>query len=159
MALQILLNIFLAFTWMFLGNSFTVGSLFGGYLVGLLMIYFMRRFFPNRFYLYNVIAAIKLLLLFIKELILSNIAILKIILSPKLDIKPGIFALPTELTKDWEITMLANLITLTPGTLVIDISDDRKTLYIHAMDLKDVEDSIESIKQTFEKAIKEVSRS
>jgi multicomponent Na+:H+ antiporter subunit E len=158
MALQFLLNIFLAFTWMFLGNSFTVGSLFGGYLVGLLMIFMMRRFFPQRFYLYNVIAAIKLLFIFIKELILSNLEILKIILKPKLDIRPGIFALPTELEKDWEITILANLITLTPGTLVIDISDDRKILYIHAMDLQNVEESIEGIKNTFEKAIKEVSR-
>ncbi|MBD8070488.1 Na+/H+ antiporter subunit E [Bacillus sp. PS06] len=158
MALQLLLNIFLAFTWMFLGNSFTVGSLFGGYLAGLLMIFMMRRFFPQRFYLLNVIAAIKLVLLFIKELILSNIEIFKIILRPKLDMTPGIFALPTDLEKDWEITMLANLITLTPGTLVLDISDDRKTLYIHAMDLQSVEESIEGIKNSFEKAIKEVSR-
>ncbi|MFC4323463.1 Na+/H+ antiporter subunit E [Litchfieldia salsa] len=159
MALQLLLNIFLAFIWMFLGNSFTVGSLFGGYLIGLLMIFMMRRFFPQRFYLSNVIAVIKLLFIFIKELILSNIEILKIILKPKLDIRPGIFALPTELEKDWEITTLANLITLTPGTLVLEISDDRKTLYIHAMDLKNVQESIDSIKNTFEKAIKEVSRS
>ncbi len=159
MAFQLLLNIFIAFTWMFLGNSYTVSSFFGGYLIGLLMLFTLRRFFPRRFYLLNVIAAFKLLLIFIRELILSNIQIFKIILRPKLDIKPGIFALPTELKTDWEIAILSNLITLTPGTLVVDISDDRKLLYVHAMDIQDVKESIDSIKNTFEKAIMEVSRS
>lgn len=158
MALQLLLNIFIAFTWMFLANSYDSGSFIGGYLIGLIMIYFMRGFFPQRFYLNKIIAVVKLLILFIKELILSNFSILKIIMKPKLDISPGIFALPTELQKDWEITVLANLITLTPGTLVIDISDDKKLLYIHTMDLKDIDDAVYSIKNTFEKAIMEVSK-
>ena len=158
MALQLLLNIFIAFTWMFLGNSYTFSSFFGGYLIGLLMLFVLRRFFSNQFYLLNVIAVIKLILIFIRELILSNISILKVIIRPKLDISPGIFALPIELTKDWEITVLANLITLTPGTLVLEVSDDRKWLYIHAMDVADVKDAIDSIKNTFEKVIKEVGR-
>jgi multicomponent Na+:H+ antiporter subunit E len=101
---------------------------------------------------------VNLIAIFIKELLLSNIAVLKVIIKPKLDIQPGIFALPTELKNDWEITLLANLITLTPGTLVVDISDDNRTLYIHAMDASDVVAAISSIKNTFEKAIMEVSR-
>ncbi|MCA1031672.1 Na+/H+ antiporter subunit E [Bacillus timonensis] len=158
MSLQLLLNIFIAITWMFLSNSYNTGSFFGGFIIGLLMIFALRRFFPQRFYLKNVYAAFILLLIFIRELILSNIEILKLILKPKLDISPGIFVLPTELKKDWEITVLANLITLTPGTLVVDISDDQKYLYIHAMDLKDVDEAIHAIKNTFEKAIMEVSK-
>lgn len=158
MALQLLLNVFISFTWMFLGNSYDFGSFFGGYLIGLLLIFTLRRYFSTRFYLLSVWAVIKLLLIFIRELILSNYAIFKVIIKPKLDIQPGIFALPTELTKDWEITVLANLITLTPGTLVVDISDDQKILYIHAMDIGDVDEAIDSIKNSFEKAIMEVSR-
>ncbi len=158
MAFQILLNFFLAFVWMFLSVSFTSTTFIIGYLLGLLVIFAMRRFFPSRFYLVKVYAAISLFLLFMKELILSNIAVLKTILKPKLDIKPGIFALPTDLKSDWEITLLANLITLTPGTLVVDISYDNKILYIHSIDLPSVDDAIDDIKNTFEKAIKEVSR-
>jgi multicomponent Na+:H+ antiporter subunit E len=105
-----------------------------------------------------VLAVIQLLLLFLKELVLSNISVLKHVLKPRLDIKPGIFALETELTKDWEITTLANLITLTPGTLVVDVSLDSKTLYIHAMDIPEKHEAIDSIKNSFEKAIMEVSR-
>ncbi len=83
---------------------------------------------------------------------------MKVVVKPKLDIKPGIFALPIQLEKDWEIMVLSNLITLTPGTLVMDISDDKKLIYVHAMDLQDVDEAIDSIKSTFEKAIMEVSR-
>jgi multicomponent Na+:H+ antiporter subunit E len=158
MAFQILLNVFLAWIWMFLKVSYDSVTFLVGYFFGLVIIYVFRRFFKSRFYLYRVLAVIRLFLIFIKELILSNIAVLKVILKPKLDIRPGIFALSTDLEKDWEITILANLITLTPGTLVIDISPDNKTLYIHAMDIEDSEAAINSIKNTFEKAIMEVSR-
>ncbi|MGG7620135.1 Na+/H+ antiporter subunit E [Robertmurraya sp. GLU-23] len=158
MAFQILLNVFLALVWMFLKVSNEPIDFFVGYFFGLLLVFTFRRFFPSRFYLLRVVAVINLIAIFIKELLLSNIAVLKVIIKPKLDIQPGIFALHTELKNDWEITLLSNLITLTPGTLVVDISDDNKTLYIHAMDASDVEAAISSIKNTFEKAIMEVSR-
>ena len=158
MAFQILLNFFLAFLWMFLQVSFNSKTFIIGYLLGLILIYSMRRFFKTELYLRRVFAVIYLTLLFFKELMMANIDVLKVILKPKLDIQPGIFALPTELKSDWEITLLANLITLTPGTLVIDISDDQKILYVHAIDVPDVQDAINGIKESFEKAIMEVSR-
>ncbi|HLU22106.1 Na+/H+ antiporter subunit E [Lederbergia graminis] len=158
MAFQILLNFLLASIWMFFQNSISVTTFTVGYLLGLLIIFIMRRFFSSRFYFYRILAIIKLLLIFIRELIYSNLAVLRNILSPKLTIQPGIFALDTKLTAEWEITLLANLITLTPGTLVINVSNDKKTLYIHAMDIKDVEDTVKSIRNTFEKTIMEVSR-
>lgn len=158
MAFQLLLNVFLAFTWMFLSNDYSPLAFFKGYFFGLVVIFFLRRFFHRRFYVNNVIAVIRLLMIFLIELIKSNLSVFKVILSPKLKMTPGIFALETELEKDWEITILSNLITLTPGTLVLEVSDDNKTLYIHAMDIDDVEQAKLDIKNTFEKAIKEVSR-
>jgi multicomponent Na+:H+ antiporter subunit E len=158
MAFQILLNVFLAWIWMFLKVSYDSVTFFIGYLLGMIIIFSFQRFFQSRFYIYRVLAVIRLFFIFIRELILSNISVLKVILKPKLDIRPGIFALSTELQKDWEITILANLITLTPGTLVIDVSSDNKVLFIHAMDIADAQEAINSIKNTFEKAIMEVSR-
>ncbi|HEY4554448.1 MAG TPA: Na+/H+ antiporter subunit E [Bacillaceae bacterium] len=158
MAFQILLNFFLAFLWMFFSSSMSTSTFLIGFLLGLLIIYIMRRFFNSRFYLYRVMAVIKLLFIFLRELLLSNLAVLKVVLNPKLDIRPGIFALETQLTAEWEVTLLANLITLTPGTLVVDISPDNKTLYIHAMDIEDVDVAAEDIRCSFEKAIMEVSR-
>ncbi|MEQ2527146.1 Na+/H+ antiporter subunit E [Robertmurraya yapensis] len=158
MAFQILLNVFLAFLWMFIKVSYDFSSFIKGYIFGLIILFVFRRFFNSRFYVGRVLAVIKLLFIFLKELVLSNISVLKVVLKPKLDMRPGIFAYETVLTKDWEITVLSNLITLTPGTLVVDVSDDNKTLYIHAMDIADVDEAITSIKESFEKAILEVSK-
>jgi multicomponent Na+:H+ antiporter subunit E len=94
----------------------------------------------------------------LRELLLANVQVIRDILRPKLDIKPGIFALPTDLKSDWEITLLSLLITLTPGTLVMDISDDNKILYIHAINMPDADQAISDIKNSFEKAIMEVTR-
>lgn len=91
---------------------------------------------------------------------MANWEVLKFVYKPNLktSAKPGIFALPIELKTNWEITMLANLITLTPGTLSVAVSADQSTIYIHAMDIPDVEESINGIKNSFEKAIMEVTR-
>ncbi|MEK4486843.1 Na+/H+ antiporter subunit E [Psychrobacillus sp. FSL H8-0484] len=159
MAFQILLNVFIALTWMFLSVSFKPTTFIIGYLIGILMLFMLRKSFNSRFYMGRVWAVIKLIMLFLKELTLSNISVLKLIIKPDMPIRPAIFAMPTVLEQDWEITLLSSLITLTPGTIVIDISDDNKTLYIHAIEFDDVDEAIDSIKNTFEKAILEVSRS
>jgi multicomponent Na+:H+ antiporter subunit E len=159
MSFQLMINFFIALVWMFLSVSFTASTFIVGFLLGLLMLWIMDGFIPGRFYLYRIWAIIKLLTLFFKELMMANIQVLLLIIKPKMPIKPAIFAYPTLLEKDWEITLLSNLITLTPGTLVIDVSVDSKTLYIHAIDYGDADDAINSIKNTFEKAILEVSRS
>lgn len=158
MAFQILLNVILAFIWMFLTVSFDGASFLVGYMIGLFIIFILRRFFHSRFYLVPVFVIIKLLFIFFKELILSNIAVAKVVMQRSLTIQPAIFALPTQLKKEWEITVLAMLITLTPGTLVLDVSDDKSTLYIHALNSPDVQEAIQSIKQSFEKTIMEVSK-
>jgi multicomponent Na+:H+ antiporter subunit E len=158
MAFQIMLNFFIALLWMFLTISFNASTFIVGFLLGALMLWITKGFFPGRFYMNRVWAVIKLISLFLKELVMANIQVLFLIIQPKMPIKPAIFALPTVLEKDWEITLLSNLITLTPGTLVIDISPDSKTLYIHALHYDDADEAINSIKNTFEKAIQEVSR-
>lgn len=159
MAFQILLNFILAFVWMFLSSRYTLSGFIIGYLLGLLCLLIVKKMLPGRFYFAKVWAFIALTLLFIKELILANIAVLKVVLRPKLQLQPAFFKYETQLTKEWEITLLSSLITLTPGTVVVHLSDDSKTLYIHAIDADDVEATVASIRDSFEKAIREVSRS
>ncbi|GEN31027.1 multicomponent Na+:H+ antiporter subunit E [Cerasibacillus quisquiliarum] len=158
MAFQIVINLIIAMMWMFLSESYSISSFIAGYVLGILLLLIMRRLLPGRFYLERFFKIIQLILLFIKELIKSNIDIVKLVYTPKPDIEPGIFAYETELKSDWELTLLANLITLTPGTLSVAISNDNSTIYIHAMDIDDIDESIQSIKNTFEKAIMEVTR-
>lgn len=158
MAFQIMINFLIAFLWMFLTVSFNASTFIVGFLLGALMLWITKGFFPGRFYMHRVWAVLYLIGLFFKELILANVQVLFLIVQPKMPIKPAIFALPIVLEKDWEITLLSSLITLTPGTLVLYVSDDSKTLYIHALNYGDADEAIDSIKNTFEKAIQEVSR-
>lgn len=158
MALQLMLNFSLAFLWMFLAGNYTASGFIIGFILGILCIIAMRKFFPGRLYTERLWAMIKLCVLFLKELILANVAVLKVVLSPKLEMAPAFFKYETALTKEWEITLLSSLITLTPGTVVVHISDDSKYLFVHAIDAADVEETIESIRCSFEKAILEVSR-
>ena len=158
MSLQITLNLIIAFMWMFLTESYQFPSFLTGYIIGVLLLFLLRRFIPSRFYLYRVWKFLSLIFLFIKELTKSNLSIVKLVYQPKRGYNPGIFALPVDLKSNWEIAILTSLISLTPGTLSVAISDDNKVVYIHAMDIKDDKEEIESIKDSFEKAIMEVTR-
>ncbi|MFC4738196.1 Na+/H+ antiporter subunit E [Bacillus daqingensis] len=158
MQFQILLNIVIALIWMLLQNSFTFVHFVFGYIVGLGMLFFLRRFLRFDFYFRRVYAFMKLLLLFAYKLVEANWDLIKIILRPKMDITPGIIAVPTVLKTDWEKTLLANLISLTPGTLTMDFSEDGNTLFIHAINVPDKEQAIREIHESFEKAILEVTQ-
>ena len=72
--------------------------------------------------------------------------------------KPAIIGYPLEAKTDIEITLIANCITLTPGTLSLDVSEDKSLLYIHCMYVDSKEEVIQSIKQGFEKRILEILR-
>ena len=98
---------------------------------------------------------IVLKLFFLKELWKSAIAVVKVVLRRKIDIAPAIIAFPLQLERPLEIALLANLITLTPGTLTVDVSVDRRTLYIHCLDGADPAAIIADIRNGFEAKIRE----
>lgn len=158
MAFQILINIIIAVTWIFLQNSFTATSFLFGYIIGIIILYILRRFLVFDFYMIRIWAIIKLIMLFIIELIKANIDVIKIVLSPKLNNQPGIIAVETRLESNVEITLLAALISLTPGTVSMDFSADGKTIYIHSIDVPDKEEIIDQIQNSFERAIMEVTK-
>ncbi|MDR7072836.1 Na+/H+ antiporter subunit E [Fictibacillus barbaricus] len=158
MTFQLMLNLLIGVIWMFLSESYSFASFFVGFVIGAALLLLLDRFIPGFYYFKYVKAIIYLVFLFLKELILANLEVLKWVYKPKLDFQPGIIALPIDVKKNWEITLLANLITLTPGTLSVDVSRDQRFIYIHAIDLPDVNHTIIGIKNTFEKAIREVTR-
>ena len=139
MAFQIVVNLFISFMWMFLSESYTFITFIFGYILGALLLLLLNRFFPSRYYLAPIYRSIVLVIIFIRELILSNIEIVKLVYKRKPDFEPGIFAMPIELEKNWEITLLANLIALTPGTRSVAISYDRSQIFIHAMHIDYIE--------------------
>jgi multicomponent Na+:H+ antiporter subunit E len=101
---------------------------------------------------------LSLLVLFFRELAMSAWKVAVVALDPRMDLKPGILAFPLTVDRDFEITLLANLITLTPGTLSVDVSEDRKFLYVHALDSSDIEATKRDIADGFERKILEAFR-
>jgi len=160
MPAQLLLNLFIAFLWMTLidEDELKFTTFFAGFLVGIGIIFFMHRFFGTQFYLRRLFSSFKLLLIFISELTQSSIVVLRQILSPKLKIKPGIFKYETILVSDVEVTMLSLLLTLTPGSVVMEVSPEGNTLYIHAMDVEQSRAGLIKQLKNFERAIMEVTR-
>ncbi len=155
---QLLLNIAIAFLWMQFSDQWSTLNFLMGYLVGLGLLFLMRRFFTAAFYLKRLWAVLKLTGLFFKELLFSSVFVIRQVVSPKITFEGGIFALATRLRSDWEITVLALLITLTPGSVVFQVSPDNSTLYIHAMDIKQAKETVIRVAQGFEELILEVAR-
>ncbi|MGN7410115.1 MULTISPECIES: Na+/H+ antiporter subunit E [unclassified Sporosarcina] len=157
---QLLLNLFIAFLWMLLidEDELRFSTFYAGFLVGIGILFFMHRFFGTRFYLRRVYAVVRLFFIFVSELIQSSAVVLKQILSPRLKIEPGIFKYETILRSDVEITMLSMLLTLTPGSVVMEVTPESDALYIHAMDVQESRDGLIKQLKNFEKAIMEVTR-
>ncbi|RIM29986.1 Na+/H+ antiporter subunit E [Staphylococcus cohnii] len=156
MAIQILVNLILSVFWLFVTGSYTFNNFLLGYIFGLLLVFLMRGVLPGRFYIIIIYKIIKLFIVFLVELVKANIDVIRIVTKPKINNEPAFFTYPTDLKKDWQIVLLSNLITLTPGTIVLGISDDRKQIYIHSIDFSTKEEEIESIKSSLEKVVREV---
>ena len=158
MLVQFILNLFIATLWFLLKDDPSAGfqTFVAGFLVGIFILYAMHRFFGTQFYLRRVLKILKLVLLFIQELVLSSYVVLKQILTPNLKITPGIFTYETKLTGDTQITALALLLTLTPGSVVMEISEKGDVFYIHAMDMETSKDAVIRSIGKFEQAIMEV---
>lgn len=87
------------------------------------------------------------------EVLLSNLAVAKEVLTPKHTMAPGIVGIPLDLKSDREINLLANLITMTPGTMSIDVSEDKKILFVYALHIDDVEEFKKEIKEKLESKV------
>jgi multicomponent Na+:H+ antiporter subunit E len=157
MAVQFIVNLLIAFVWAMLMDEVTFLNLMIGFLMGLALIYVFRSSLGTDCYTIRLRQAAKLTVLFVKEVVVANIVVIRQVLAPKLNIKPGIIALPLDVKTDMQITLLASMISLTPGTLSMDVSEDRRILFVHVFNIEDRDEIIRTIKGTFEKGILEVT--
>lgn len=149
---RLTLNITLAFTWCLLHDEISLRQFLIGYLVGIgAMLFFSRSFGREWRYIRRVLMGLRLLGFFITELVVANIDVVKQVLAPRLNVRSGILAYPLEVRHDILITLLANMITLTPGTLSVEVSPDRRFLFIHFLDIEDIEAEKQKIKDGFER--------
>jgi len=153
-----LLNILLAIAWGALTGEFYPANLFLGYLLGFLLLWIIFRKQEGQRYFYRVPNIFEFLLFLISELVKANLRVAKTVLSPRPRIRPGVIAVPLDVETDVEITLLMNLLTLTPGTLSLDVSTDQRVLYVHTIDYSDADEFRSQIKEGFERRIMEIMR-
>jgi len=153
-----ILSLVFAVVWVAVTGSGTLHNLIFGFALSTLSLWIVREQMSARGYWRRMGRILSLLVLFFKELALSAWKVAVLVMSPRMELKPGIFAYPLTVDRDFEITLLANLITLTPGTLSVDVSADRKTLFVHAIDCSDPEATRRNIATGFERKIMEAFR-
>jgi multicomponent Na+:H+ antiporter subunit E len=139
------------------GNFSGINLLFGG-IAGGVVVLLLRSTLVRRNGLRRWSRIVSLAVLFLYELFLSASRVAIEVLRPDVreKLRPAIVAVPLTVKSDDEITLLANLITLTPGTLSIDVSPDRSMLFVHVLTLDDREALIAGIAQGFERKVREV---
>jgi multicomponent Na+:H+ antiporter subunit E len=155
---KFLLNILLAIVWMFLTGDLEYSNFIEGFVIGFIIIWITKYAAQSNDYISKVPKLISFIIYFLYELILANIKITVDVLTPKDRMQPVIVAVPLDAKTDFEITLLANLITLTPGTLSLDVSEDRKVLYVHSMYVSDPDEFRKQIKNGFERKLLEITQ-
>ena len=153
-----ILNIFLAIGFSAVLGQFTLSGFIAGFVVGYFAIWLTKPLYGNVRYLHLFPKVLVLIGYFIKELFVSNFRVLWDVITPTHTSRPGIVGVPLDAQSDLEIMLVANLVSLTPGTLSIDVSEDKKILYVHVMFLDDIEEVKRSIKEGLEKRVLEVLR-
>lgn len=154
---RFLANLLLTFIWVALTGDFDFANVLFGFVLSYFLLWVITRGSGNARYFKLMPRLVAFFFFFLYELVKANLQVAYEVITPNLNMTPGIVAVPLDVKSDFQITMLANLITLTPGTLSLDVSEDRKVLYVHSMYIKDREEFIKSIKNGFEKRILKIS--
>ena len=139
-------------------GAFSVSGVAAGYAVGFFSLWITRPLYGDDPYFERLPRVLRLAGYFLYQLIVSNLRVLWDVVTPTHTSVPGIVGVPLEARTDLEIAMVANLVSLTPGTLSLDVSEDRRTLFVHVMFIDDIEAVRAEIKDGIERRVLEVLR-
>ena len=157
-------NLFLMLVWAAMTNDFSAANLALGFAFGYVTMAILakRGVAGEGRYTVRATRMVAFAWFYVRELIVSNFRMARDVLGPWRNLRPAVVAIPLsiETDSDAEITLLANLISLTPGTLSVDLSPDRRTLYVHAMEVPggDIALFRKNLKQELERRVIEVLR-
>lgn len=157
---NLLLNILLSLVWVALTGHPNYVNFTFGFVLGFFILWILARSgsISGKAYFYRVPKIILFMLFFLYDILRANVDATKEILRPSYKMKPGIIAYEHRLKTDFEITMLVNIIALTPGTLVLKISNDKKYIFIHTLHLKSKEKFTERLRNGLESKLIEIIR-
>jgi multicomponent Na+:H+ antiporter subunit E len=153
----ILANLLLALAWAALNGRFTLDSLIMGAVIGRIVLLILAKGgVLSRTDVGRVERALYLLVYLLWQIVLANFRLASDVLSIRYRMRPGVIELPLSVTTDGEILLLAAMINITPGSVALDVSADRRSMYVHVMHIKTVEEAKHEIKNGFERRILEL---
>ena len=153
---MLILNLLLALAWAAVTGEMSATNLIAGFTIGFVVLYLFSRVAGDSQYVFRVRKIFGFTLYFLWELLVATLRVAVDIVTPQHLMKPAILAISIEGRSPAEITLLANVITLTPGTLSLDVSPDGKTLFVHVMYANDVEKARREIEEGFGRRVHEV---
>ncbi|WP_062014228.1 Na+/H+ antiporter subunit E [Aureimonas sp. AU4] len=149
-------NLLLSLVWLVVTGTFSLGNLVFGFFLGAGSLFLIREQIGAVSYFRRGRKIVSLVLFLIYDLAISAWRVARTVLSPRLDVRPGVFLYRHRVSSEFEIALLSNLVGLTPGTLILDISDDERTLFVHALDCSDPNARRREIRDGFERRILEL---
>lgn len=151
-----LLSLALLIAWLLLNNTFSFGHLLLGALLGLLIPYFTASFWPEHICIKKPLVFGRFIAVLLYDIVVANITVALQVLGDNKKLHPTFISYPLHIQNQLGISILASTISLTPGTVSCDLSEDQGTLLIHALSAEDIDEVIAHIHQRYEKPLMEV---
>jgi len=146
----------LAGVWLLLNSTIEPGHILLGFLLGWMIPILTIRFWPDTVHIHKPFVLLRYIAVLLFDIVMANFTVARLILGNPDRLKPAFAILPLDLTSDLAISLLANSITLTPGTLSARLSEDRKFLLVHALNETDPKAMVAAIKKRYERPLKEI---
>lgn len=143
-------------TWLLLNNSASPGHLVLATVLALSLPLFTQRFWPEYPRTIRVRPLLRLVAIVLYDIVVANLKLIPLILGPKSRLRPMFVPIPLDLTQPFPITLLASIITLTPGTVSANLSGDRRTLLVHDINVEDARAAAAHIKARYERPLLEI---
>ncbi len=142
--------------WLLLNNSIAPGHIFLGLLLGLAIPRFTLAYWPEPVAMRRPLVLLRLTAVFLYDVVVANLAVARLILAGPRHLRPAFVEVPLDLTNPLAISVLANIICLTPGTVSADLSPDQRALLVHTLDAEHPETLAGDIKARYEAPLREV---
>jgi multicomponent K+:H+ antiporter subunit E len=153
---QPLVSLSLLGVWLLTWNSVAPGLVLLGALVAVVVPRFTARFWPEYPRTVRYGRLLRFLPLFLWDVLVANVTVAALILGPRSRLRPGFLVVPLETRDPYVITLLASVVTLTPGTVSANLSGDRRTLLVHALDVADAPAAAARITRRYERPLMEI---
>lgn len=152
-----LLTLLLVLVWTLLQNDVSAGMLVFGLILGIIIPRITNAWWPDRPQRIRMDRMFRYGLIVLWDIMLANIEVAKIVLTvPNSELKPAWIVIPLDLVQPEAITVLAGTITLTPGTVSADLSDEGHCLLVHVLHTDDPDAVRDEIKNRYERRLKEI---